>query len=520
MCGLAVIIALMEIGAVRSVARQTAPDSPTTVPATSPATVPSTAPESRAEVAPVPATQPAAAPATSTTRPELENPPANESDAGAPTVRRETPPETAPAIVEPPVPAEDAPDASGAPIAEGAATTNPVEIPDAPYTRIKDVKGKSISLEIASRDFVRADGRGPKVCLVAVAHIADGSFYQAVQRLLDQQEVVLYESVRPAGTGGAHGDTDEERIASTRAAMRYVGGMIEAYHQDRQEYPADLDAVKQFAGDQDQRFSAWFDTAKTDAWHHPLVYQLKSDRASYELTSLGADGAPGGEGANADITLVDHPPSPLQLSKDDNLQVQLANALGLRFQLDSLTYSKPNWRCADMAFDEVNRALQAKGGDFSVIGGTLAGTSLPAKIIKFLLNLMKVIDVEGQIADTFKVIMIQMLGDPALLDRGMADQLGNGFMEVIVEQRNQRALDDLSTLIKNEPDVKSVAILYGAAHMPDMVERLITQFGYQPEQGPDGEHWLSAIKVDFTKSAVSAEELSRIRLMLRQMMRR
>ena len=417
-------------------------------------------------------------------------------------------------------------DVSAPPVAvpKSAATTKPAPVvPDLQFVRISEQKYKFIALDIASRDFVRADGSGPRVGLVAVAHIAEPSFYQAVQNLLDTYDLVLYESVKPAGAGGAGGATDRERIASTKAAMQYVGGMIEAYRSAKQEYPPDIEAVKQLVVVHDSRLATWLDTAMTDAWGHRLIYQLTPDKPNgYGLASLGADGAAGGEGVNADLTLDDHPPDPLQLSKEDNLQVQLANALNLKFQLDALSYHNPKWRCSDMAMDEVTRALAARGIDFGPIGGTLAGSTLPAKIMSFLLNLIKVADtfMEGQIADTFKVIMIQMLGDPALIERGLNEQMGAGFSEVIVQQRNQRALDDLKTIAEGEKPIKSVAILYGAAHMPDMVSKLVTQLGYQPVAGPEGEHWMTAIKVDFTKSAVSPEEIAQIRLMMKQMMRR
>lgn len=41
------------------------------------------------------------------------------------------------------------------------------------------------------------------------------------------------------------------------------------------------------------------DTALTDPWSNPYVYRAAG--AGYELLSFGADGAPGGEGENADI---------------------------------------------------------------------------------------------------------------------------------------------------------------------------------------------------------------------------
>jgi hypothetical protein len=55
-----------------------------------------------------------------------------------------------------------------------------------------------VSLEIVSRRYA-AQGK-PDVWLIGVAHIADVSFYDQVASLLDQLDVVLYESVRPSGS--------------------------------------------------------------------------------------------------------------------------------------------------------------------------------------------------------------------------------------------------------------------------------------------------------------------------------
>ena len=399
-----------------------------------------------------------------------------------------------------------------------------------PYLRVVEDKGKSIALEIATRDFVRSNGTGPRVGLVGVAHIGDSAFYHAVQKLLENYDVVLYESVKPPGTGGAGGDTDQQRIDSTKAAMQFVGGMIETEHARSDKYPADLNGLKTYAASLDPRLAKFIQAALTDGWGHQLVYRLKADDdgGGYSLISLGADGKAGGEGANADLNLADQPhPDPLPLSKEDGLQSQLASALGLKFQLDALDYDKQNWRCSDMAMDEVNRRLQAKGLDFSLIGGTLAGTSLSAKLVKVMLNLMKIADsfMGGAITDTFKIVMIELLGDPKLTEMGL-DQLGQGFGAVIVQDRNQVAVDDLKKLIEQEPGTKSVAILYGAAHMPDMAAKLAEQLGYQPAPADPkdadstcAEHWLTAIKVNYADTSMSPAEINQLRAQIKQMIR-
>lgn len=387
------------------------------------------------------------------------------------------------------------------------------------FMRVQEVKGKTIELQVGVRDYVRADGTGPRVGLVGVAHIGERSFYRELQRLLDGYDIVLYESVKPSGATRPGGDTPEARIESTRASMKFVRGLIESYRHVNEGLPANLDALRKFVSDHDPRLAHFVNDASTDAWGHALQYGLLADAADamdgYRLVSLGADGAVGGDGEQADISL-GHEEGAVAtaLSDEDGLQSQLADALGMEFQLEAMDYGKANWRCSDMDMDQLNRALSDRGLDFEVLGGTLAGSSLPAKLIKVLLGFIKVADsfMQGAITDTFKVVMIEMLGDPALTE-GSLKQLGAGFADVIINERNEIPLSDLARIAEHEADIKSVAIFYGAGHMADLDAQLRTM-GYVP--AADGEHWLTGMKVDLTKSAVSPRELNQIRMMMKQ----
>ncbi len=383
------------------------------------------------------------------------------------------------------------------------------------FLRIEEERGKWVALDIASREFQLDEGL--RVALVGVAHIGDRSFYRSVERLLSEYDLVLYESVMPSGARGAGGDTDAERIASTKSAMGFVGGLIEGHFVTKGRYPDHLEELEAYASKMDPRLGAWLAKATLDGWGRPLFYGVDAESDDYTLLSYGGDGREGGEDDAADINLADlDPPMPLDLGGDDNnIQVQLAEALSLDFQLAAIDYSHPNWQCSDMAMDQVDRALADRGVDFEVVGGALAGTSMTAKIAKVFLGFIKVADsfLDGAIADTFKVILIEMLGDETMMRAGM-DQFGEGFEEVIVDMRNQVVIDDLATVVRERPEVKSVAILYGAAHMDDMVERLEDQLGATEVD----EVWLRAIEVDIEASVVSARELAQMRMMMRQMM--
>jgi len=42
--------------------------------------------------------------------------------------------------------------------------------------------------------------------------------------------------------------------------------------------------------------------APKDPWGRDYVYKFPGERGAYDITSLGSDGQPGGEGENADVT--------------------------------------------------------------------------------------------------------------------------------------------------------------------------------------------------------------------------
>ena len=69
------------------------------------------------------------------------------------------------------------------------------------FLRISAEEGRSVALEIASHRLRRPDG-GPVINLVGVVHIGDAEYYRALQGELEEADVVLYESVKPEGTGG------------------------------------------------------------------------------------------------------------------------------------------------------------------------------------------------------------------------------------------------------------------------------------------------------------------------------
>jgi len=376
-----------------------------------------------------------------------------------------------------------------------------------------------IALQIAERTYVPEDGTHPRIGLVGVAHIADASYYRAIEAAMAQYDIVLYESVMPAGTGGAGGNTRAERIASTEAAMRFLAGVAHGQKAQSGAFPTDAEALRLWSATVDPRMAQFVASASIDAWQRPIEYRQTNtaDGHGFALISHGADGVPGGAGDDADliITHADDVPS-LGDGAEGNLQLELAQAIDLAYQLDAIDYGQPNWRCSDMSMDQVDRALAERGLEFAVVGDMLSGSSLPAKLVSMMLRMIRTFDslMDGAIADTFKVVLIEMLGDESLVDASLG-QLGDGFAEVIIDERNQVVIDDVVAIIADQPEVSSIGILYGAGHMRDLEARLIEQLSYEPAD----DQWLDAIRVNLDNSAVSRRDIAQIRLMMRRAMK-
>jgi hypothetical protein len=332
---------------------------------------------------------------------------------------------------------------------------------------------------------------------------------------------VLYEAVAPAGVRSSGGETTEERVDSARQSLTFIASLIEKHRAARGEYPADFDALEAYVATLEPIVRNWFLHAIVDPWGQRIMYHRTEAEPGYKLFSRGPQ-------TEAEVADKEHIPAASGVIRFDghgmvhplprdesNLQKQLADALGLAYQLESLPYESANWHISDMTAEELFRAFSGTDVDFDAFGGTLAGTSLPARLVGMLLRFIRMLDAmyEGAISDMVKVLFIEILGDEELVQASMK-QMGADFGRILIDKRNQIVIDDLAALLESKPEVESIAILYGAAHMPDLAERLADQLGYSPEEAV----WLRAIAVDLTESRVDQRQLMQMRSMIRRMM--
>ncbi len=103
------------------------------------------------------------------------------------------------------------------------------------------------------------------------------------------------------------GAMDTSKVQTTRVQIETAAGAIEQFHKDVGRYPT-VAEMQDFEAliDQPQNAPGWAgpylgkDKVPADGWKRTLVYEL-DEKWGFVVSSLGADGQPGGEDENADL---------------------------------------------------------------------------------------------------------------------------------------------------------------------------------------------------------------------------
>ena len=383
--------------------------------------------------------------------------------------------------------------------------------PEQLWTR-RSERESIVSLDIVSRKY-STDGK-PDVWLIGVVHIAEKSFYVDVASLLEEMDIVLYESVRPTGSRPPSGLTTKERISSTEKALAFVADIAKRCAEETSTMPLQLEDVIGEAALLDRRLAGFVADASTDAWGRPFVLQINESAKTITLLSLGSDGKVGGKGAASDLTerrvvRTKKDSSITNEANKKNVQQELADALGLEFQLDSLPYENSNWFCSDLTLGEVEAKLIELGADASLLEA-ITGESFSVQIATGMMKLIPMLDTltGGGFKETAKLLMIEILsmaeGDQML--EGIQPELA----QVIIVDRNTELLRDLAATIGIAEDLSTIGVLYGAGHMSDLSKRLHAEFGYEPVE----DRWFESMVVDPSASLLSEKDLKRMKVML------
>ncbi len=217
-----------------------------------------------------------------------------------------------------------------------------------------------------------------------------------------------------------------------------------------------------------------------------------------------------------------------------SLQADLARALGLTFQLDSIRYDRPHFRNSDLSLAQLARLFESHAAAEAAppaAGAAPAGT--PAGAVEFgaLVQIMSGEGLLGGLARlgvsllaasprfqaASKVALIETLGRlPNDLTRieGLPAGLQR-LMRILIEERNEVVLRDARAVLAAASPPASLAIFYGAGHMADLEYRLCRGLHYQPVE----DRWLVAFDVNPRAAGLSPWELELTARLVRAQMR-
>ncbi len=102
--------------------------------------------------------------------------------------------------------------------------------------------------------------------------------------------------------------TDTARVEKAKADISTIEQALEQYRLDNFTYPSATDGLQALINPpasltQPQRYrrGGYIKKLPNDPWGRPYGYVVPGRKGAFDISSLGADGQPGGENENADI---------------------------------------------------------------------------------------------------------------------------------------------------------------------------------------------------------------------------
>ncbi|MCH2136181.1 MAG: hypothetical protein MK101_06320 [Phycisphaerales bacterium] len=364
-----------------------------------------------------------------------------------------------------------------------------------PLVWLGATRGESLqSLHTAARRYVHPEG--PSLLIVGVAHLGDEAYYDDIEDLLSEADVVVYEAVLSEGARPPGGLDNEARARSTEASLRFLADAMG----ELDDPPADMKAMADALVSRHRVLANIAGALQNDGWGNSV--EIITDASGTRLRSLGADGALGGRDWASDIEVS----VPVDAGPAQSLQAELAEALRLRFQLSQLPYEQPHWVLGDMSAEEVSRRLSGGGGTIE-LGGLLTGSSLSGQMAMGLVRMLPSIDAfsGGRAIDGLRLLMIEMLSNRKLVEEGVS-LYGEQLEQVILHDRNDAAVEEVMRQAAARAGDETIGLIYGAAHMKGIDEAL-QQKGWTPIDT----RWLAAISVDLDASNLTADDVDAMR---------
>ena len=188
------------------------------------------------------------------------------------------------------------------------------------------------------------------------------------------------------------------------------------------------------------------------------------------------------------------------------LQNVIASALGLDFQLNDIDYTKPNFQNCDMTVEEMERLLANNATNSATkddeskkteqsLNNLIALMRGKSWMSYFLGGAFYLVEHSEKMQEVMKLALVHLLSsfDADNLNISASQKR---LMKLIVQGRNQHVMSAVAKILHSENPPKTIAIFYGAAHLPGMEKTLRDADGYVPT----GEVWFTAFGADLQKA--------------------
>lgn len=188
------------------------------------------------------------------------------------------------------------------------------------------------------------------------------------------------------------------------------------------------------------------------------------------------------------------------------IQKKLSDALNLQFQMEGIHYDRPQFRNSDLDWDSMNALATKAGPDtrklLDELQHSVSGGPNVTRTDQILDKVLSLSASTPFLATMLRRLLVTALCDPAKLramaglkpeESGLPDS-AEKLDSIIVNERNKVVLADLKLLLKTSKKApkptRSIAVFYGAAHMKDIEQHLVSDLGYRTAEV----QWITAIQ--------------------------
>ncbi|MBT5584526.1 MAG: hypothetical protein HOJ54_11055, partial [Phycisphaerae bacterium] len=152
--------------------------------------------------------------------------------------------------------------------------------------------------------------------------------------------------------------------------------------------------------------------------------------------------------------------------------------------------------------------FEARGERIEDLTDLLSEKGLVGGLVRGIFGMIPTLDAffGGRVVDTIRVVLIETLGNESAINGALSMQ-GPAFKEVLIDLRNERAMQITDSEIATNDELKSIAVLYGAGHLSGLAELLAERGDYTMVD----ERWIPAMHFKINDSPLSRGEVDLLR---------